>query len=85
MKEVVPDHTDAIVLLGYYFSADSNTVEVRGDVRNVGPRSMTVLAKFVEEVRDIAMVLDVASSRFTRLEDDDVGFHSPFVLRIILQ
>ena len=85
MKEIVPDHTDVIVLLGYYFSAESNIVEVRGDVRNVGPRSMTVLAKFVEEVRGISMVHDVASSRFARVEDDEIGFHSPFVLRITLQ
>lgn len=84
-KELVPDRSDVVFFSILSFDAEAGTAEVRGDIRNVGPRSMTVLARFVEEVGRIAMVADVQSSRFMRLEHPERGFYSPFTLKLSLR
>ena len=60
-------------------------VEISGDVRNVGLRSMTVLAQFVDAVASLPSVASVQRPVFTREKDEDVGFHSPFTFHITLQ
>ena len=67
-----------------YYPID-NAMEVTGDVRNVGPRSMTVLAEFLEEVQVQPFVKEVKHPTFTRAEDKKIGFYSPFTLSISLE
>lgn len=67
-----------------YFPIDK-VVEVSGDVRNVGPRSMTVLAQFVESLQSESFVKNIRHPTFTRIEKPNLGFVSPFNLAISLQ
>lgn len=67
---------DAIVLL--HVSMDGNRVKLEGDVRNVGTRSMTVLAAYVEEIERLPFVADLTKPSFTREQLPDGGFRSPF-------
>lgn len=82
---LVPGQFDVVAISGFYFDAASNTVEMRGEIRNVGPRSMTVLAQFVEEIDRMLMVTHIETSRYRRLEDEDGAFYSPFTLRVTLR
>ncbi len=84
ITELIPDNRNAITISGIYFDADTHSAEVRGEVRSVGPRSMTVLARFIEDIQRISFVSEVTSSRFTRKEHPEGGFYSPFTLRILL-
>lgn len=81
---IVPDAKNIVAFSMFTYDADSETAEIRGDVHNVGPRSMTVLAEFVDALRTIPFVTSVESSRFTRVEDGDGNFSSPFIIRLTL-
>ena len=80
--DLIPGRTDIVVISGFYFDATTNIGEIRGEVTNVGPRSMTVLAQFVEDIGAIDMVTNVETSRYTRQEGENGSFYSPFTLRI---
>lgn len=75
--------TDAVLSLAH-LAIDGDAVTVEGDVRNVGTRSMTVLAAYVEEVAGLPFVLDLERPSFTRERQSDGSFRSPFVLRFRL-
>jgi len=60
-------------------------MEVTGEVRNVGQRSMTVLAQFIEAVHALPIVADVQNPRFTRSSSKEKGDFSPFTIRITLR
>ena len=85
IKELVPGRTDVVVLSGFYFDASKNIGEIHGQVANVGPRSMTVVAQFVEEIHRIPMVINVETSRFTRQEGENGSFFSPFTIRMTVR
>ncbi len=53
-------------------------VIVEGDVRNVGARSLTVLAAFVDSLRNLPIVHDLQGPAFARETLPDGGMHSPF-------
>lgn len=55
-------------------------VTVEGDVRNVGTRSLTVLAAFVDSVKTLPMVRHLTQPVFTRETGPDGFMHSPFHL-----
>lgn len=80
--DLIPGRTDIVIISGFYFDATTNIGEIRGKIANVGPRSMTVLAQFVEDVGSIDMVTNVETSRYTRQEGENGSFYSPFTLRI---
>ncbi|MDA0375817.1 MAG: hypothetical protein O3A80_00710 [bacterium] len=82
MIDLLPGRTDVVSISGFEFNAATKTGEVFGRVQNVGPRSMTVLAQFVEDISQIPMVLNVETSRYTRQESENGAFYSPFTLRI---
>ncbi|PIR53748.1 hypothetical protein COU75_04515 [Candidatus Peregrinibacteria bacterium CG10_big_fil_rev_8_21_14_0_10_42_8] len=84
MKNIVPDQKNAVKLQSFVFDTENNITEIRGEVRNVGPRSMTVLAQFVEQLHALPTVFDVETSRYTREESSEYGFYSPFVLRLTM-
>lgn len=53
-------------------------VTVDGDVRNVGTRSLTVLAAFIESLDDLPIVHDLQRPSFARETLPDGSMHSPF-------
>ena len=61
------------------------TVSVRGDVRNAGLGSMTLLATFVEALRASPIVVSLTPPTFVREEGKSGEFHSPFTLEIVLK
>jgi len=72
-------------VLGFdLLSIEGTLVTVKGDVRNVGTRSMTVLAAFSEEVAKLPFVTQLKRPAFTREGTPDTGFHSPFSLSFSL-
>ncbi|MBI4129435.1 hypothetical protein HY464_01960 [Candidatus Peregrinibacteria bacterium] len=79
-EKAVPDRPDAVVFENFQYDAINKTLQVTGDVRNVGPRSMTVLAEFIETLRSIPVVGAVEHQRFTREEGPKGEFHSPFTV-----
>lgn len=84
IKELVPNRNDVVVISGFEFDAATRTAKITGDIRNSGPRSMTVLARFAEDVQNINFVVDVKSSRYVRKQDPNLGFYSPFTLHVLL-
>ncbi len=63
----------------------SRTVELRGEVRDVGSRSMTVLAQFTESLGGLPMVQSLNNPQFTREFSEGKGFFSPFVIHLVLR
>lgn len=60
---------------------DGKAVEIEGDVRDAGPRSMTLLATFVEDLSSQPFISALVPPAFGREEDPVIGIHSPFVIR----
>jgi len=85
MKTMFPDQDTVFAIADFTFDADSSSARIRGEIRNVGPRSMTVLAQFVEAIHTLPFVTDVKTDGYTRQENDAYGFYSPFTLHIDLQ
>ncbi len=65
-------------------SIDDARVTLKGDVRNVGLRSMTVLAAFTDAVASLSFVDDFNRPTFTRTQLPDGTYHSPFELSFTL-
>lgn len=65
-------------------SIEGDTVMVTGDIRNVGPRSMTVLAAYVDEIAALPFVTDLEKPSFAREELPGGGFRSPFTMSFTL-
>lgn len=84
-EEAARERPDAVFLESFQYDALGGTLTLAGDVRHVGPRSMTVLAEFVEALRRIPSVRVVEHPRFLREEDADGEFHSPFSLLLRLR
>lgn len=84
-EEAVHDRPDAVFLESFQYDAAGGTLALAGDVRNSGPRSMTVLAEFIETLRRIPSVEEVEHPRFLREEDANGAFHSPFSLLLRLR
>lgn len=81
-KTFLPEQPQAVHFAA--FRAERDVIVVTGDVRNVGLQSMAVLAQFVEAVRAMPGIGRVDFPPFSRERSEDVGFHSPFTLRIHL-
>ena len=85
MKTMFPDRSDVFAIADFSFDAEGNSARLRGEIHNVGPRSMTVLAQFVEAIQALPFVTEVQTDGYTRQESDAYGFYSPFTLHIQLQ
>lgn len=66
------------------FDAVNQAIELIGEVRNVGPRSMTILAQFTESLGTLSFAQDVSRPRFKREEDSTGAFYSPFAITLKL-
>lgn len=84
-RSLITNQTNAVQIAGYQYNAQQNTFTLTGRIHNVGPRSMTVLAQLIEELGTIEQVTHVHSSRYTRLQNEDGTFYSPFTIRLTLQ
>jgi len=82
VQDMFPDRRDIIQITNFHFNGATSIAEIRGSVRNVGPRSMTVLAEFVEAIDRIPMIISIESSRYVRQENEDGTFYSPFTIHL---
>jgi hypothetical protein len=82
---VVPEHPGSIVISEIAYQPLEHALSLTGDVRGVGPSSMTVLAQFLEILRSDERIDSVTPPAFTRLEDPTIGQHSPFTLSLKLR
>ncbi len=71
------DHAD--------YRSDTKTLVLTGDVRSVGPSSMTVLAQFAEQLSKMSFVVSMEQPSFVRQDDPVVGPHSPFRIALTLR
>jgi hypothetical protein len=71
---------DAIHFDRVSFDQAKNVVTLDGDVRFVGPRSMTLLAAFTESLKGIPSVSSVDLPSYRRSDDPGLGLHSPFTI-----
>ena len=75
---------DAVFFSSLRLDPALRVLTLEGDVRNVGMRSMTVLAQFLEALRSLPFVSSVDSPRFVRLQDDSIGSYSPFTIHLTI-
>lgn len=85
ISELVPGKKNIVSISGFYYDGSQKQAELRGRVHNVGPRSMTVLAQFVEGLDRIPEIITIDASKYTREETADHEFYSPFTIRLRLQ
>ncbi len=74
------DQPDAVHLSFLRYDILSGSGSLRGDVRFVGSRSMTVLASFVDVLGRLPVLASVTPPPFIREDDPVTGAHSPFAL-----
>ena len=74
-----------VVLESIWMNATEKTVAIRGDIRNAGPQSMTLLAQFVEDIATLPFVTEVSPPNFTKLKSESIGYYSPFQLTLTTQ
>lgn len=65
-------------------SIEGDRVTVTGDIRNVGPRSMTVLAAYVDEIATLPFVVELEKPSFAREQLPDGSYRSPFTMSFTL-
>lgn len=83
-RQLLPDDSNVVHVESMRYTPGEKRAELTGDIRNVGSRSMTVLAQLLEELRAQPFIADIASPRFRRVEDPRLGPTSPFTIRIKL-
>lgn len=76
---------DAVHVSALHFSPLAGSLALSGTVRSVGPRSMTVLAQFVDSLRSLPWVSSVTLPRFSREEDPQHGVFSPFAFQLTVR
>jgi len=60
-------------------------LRIRGEIRNVDTRTMTVLAEFAQSLTSLPAVASATTPTFAREEDSKIGFHSPFDITLTLK
>jgi len=73
-----------IIVQSMTIDAMTRAVSVTGDVRNVGPRSMTLLAEYITQLESIPQFADLTRPVFSRTDDEGIGIHSPFAFTFTL-
>lgn len=76
---------DAIVFSTFDYDPDGRTLATQGDVRNMGTRSMTMLAAFALSLNKLPFIAEATTPAFTREEDAVFGPHSPFSITLTLR
>lgn len=81
----VTGKADVIDFAAFAYDPQMKTLVIRGDVRNVETRSMTVLSQFTQALKDLPLIASATTPAFTREEDPKTGFHSPFEITLTLK
>jgi hypothetical protein len=79
---LIPDTHNVVNIFALHLDQETQIISLRGEVTNVGPRSMTVLAQFIDALDVLPFVSSVTQPSFTREEDPDRGFYSPFAITL---
>ncbi|ALM10224.1 MAG TPA: hypothetical protein DEB30_04535 [Candidatus Peribacter riflensis] len=79
----LPEQPQAVVIQSMVW--EKGAIILKGDVRNVGLQSMAVLAQFAKAVQAMPGVERSDFPTFSRERDETIGFHSPFMLRVIMR
>jgi len=82
---VARDDNDAVSVRAIRFVPFENLLHVHGLVQNVGPRSMTMLAQFIDQLKNQEWVTSVTPPPFTRIDDPEKGLISPFTFQLKVQ
>ena len=79
------EQPDAVHITMLHYQPERGDLTFAGDVRFVGPRSMTVLAEFVDALARLPFVAATTQPSYDRQEDPKTGPHSPFTLTLQIQ
>lgn len=79
-----PDAPDAIAIDRFALDGAAGRVTIAGEVGGVGPRSITILAHFVDVLQELSFVQEVIPPSFTRVDDPKTGPFSPFEITLVL-
>ena len=82
-SSLVPE-AGAVHVRSFTYDRSAHSLTLDGEVRNVGPRSMTVLAQFVDELQRVSGIAAVQPPPFERRDDPVIGPHSPFSIVLTL-
>jgi len=74
----IAEDEDAIHVDTLEYDAEEGVLVLEGMVHRVGPSSMTILAQFLDAVTKLPSVASVTLPAFTRQQDPDGSFSSPF-------
>ena len=74
----------SVYLRSVEMNAVESTVSLKGDVRDAGLSSMTVLAAFVEYLEEAPFVASLQHSTFERKTSEEYGPYSPFTITLFL-
>jgi hypothetical protein len=77
-------NAEVVVLDSMVYDAQKHIVVLRGDVRNSGFSSMTVLAQFADQLQKLSGVTSVDLPGFDRKTDTERGIYSPFTFTLHL-
>ena len=78
------DRGGRVVLSSVHYIVPENALVLRGDVRDAGVSTMTVLADFVQNLQHLPVVDRASQERYTRLHDETIGHYSPFAISLTL-
>ncbi len=81
----IADAADAVFIEHIALNTETHTATITGDVHHVGPRSMTVLASYVERLKSLSFVEHLEAPSYTRVQNTDGTVHSPFSLSLTLR
>ncbi len=85
VKESEQEGKQVVVVHELDLNYETRTLRLRGDVRNVGGSSISVLAWFVDSLRSLPLLIDMPTPPFKREQDPYVGIYSPFDIVIPLR
>jgi hypothetical protein len=74
-----------VVFRSFAYDPGKNALTLRGDVRDAGVSSMTVLAQYAESLKTLPDVKSVTIPAFSRMEDPRIGTYSPFDITVTFQ
>jgi len=76
---------DVVLWHSFAYDPEMKTLRIRGEIRNVDTRTMTVLAEFAQSLTSLPAVASATTPTFAREEDSKIGFHSPFDITLTLK
>lgn len=67
------------------YDSEAKTLTVTGDVRNAGVSSMTALAQLAAAMQSAPFAKSSTTPAFSRMQDKNIGYYSPFVFTFALK